>query len=76
MKTRIGTLEQRLGALEQKVDERLHDTRPIREAVQTQITELLSYFKKFDMLQEDFIEMKFKQRELESRVGKLEEKAS
>ena len=83
LKTRIGTLEQRLGAFEQKVDERLHDTRPIWEAVQNQITELRNemvssfrkFDRKFDVLQEDFIEMKFKQRELESRVGKLEEKA-
>ncbi len=91
LKTRLTTLEQkvdesvvRLNALEQKVDERLHDTRPIWEAVQSQITELRNemassfrkFDRKFDVLQADFIDIKYKQRELESRLDKLEEKAS
>jgi chromosome segregation ATPase len=80
LEQRFGSLEQRLDALEQKVDERLHDTRPIWEAVQNQMAELLANFRKFDrkfdVLQEDFIEMKYKQRELESRVKRIEEKAS
>ncbi len=45
--TRLGTLEQKVGtlgqtleALEQKVDERLKDTRPLWEAVQTQLQQI------------------------------------
>jgi len=37
---RLGSLETRLGSLETKVDERLKDTRPMWEAVQTQLAEL------------------------------------
>ena len=74
----------RLNTIEQKVDERPHDTRPIWEAVQSQITELRNemasnfrkFDRKFDVLQADFIDIKYKQRELESRLDKIEEKAS
>ncbi len=95
LKTRIGTLEKRLDSLEQKVDERLHDTRPIweavqnqiaelRESVQSQITELRSEMtknfqkidRKFDVFYEDIIDLRYKHRELDSRVDKLEEKKS
>jgi chromosome segregation ATPase len=40
LETRIGSLETRLESLETKVDERLKDTRPMWEAVQTQLAEL------------------------------------
>ena len=38
--SRVERLDSRLGSLEQKVDERLHDTRPIWEKVNTDIAEL------------------------------------
>ena len=48
----VHNIAARLSALEQKVDERLHDTRPIWEAVQNQITELraemIKNFQKID----------------------------
>jgi chromosome segregation ATPase len=40
VETRLGSLETRLESLETKVDERLKDTRPIWEAVQTQLAEI------------------------------------
>ena len=39
---RLGTVEDRLGSLDTKVEERLKDTRPMWEAVQTQIAEVES----------------------------------
>lgn len=38
--TRLGSLEDRMGTLEQKVEERLYDTRPIWEKVQADIAQL------------------------------------
>jgi predicted nuclease with TOPRIM domain len=38
--SRLGGLEERLGNLEAKVEERLKDTRPIWEVVQTQLAEI------------------------------------
>ena len=38
--TRLGGLENRFGNLEQKVEERLYDTRPIWEKVQSDIAQL------------------------------------
>ena len=40
IKTRLTPLEQRVESLEQKIEERLYDTRPIWESVQVQIAEL------------------------------------
>ena len=40
LETRLGSLENRLESLETKVDERLKDTRPMWEAVQTQLAEI------------------------------------
>lgn len=42
LEDRLGSVEARLETLESKVDERLKDTRPIWEAVQTQIAEVES----------------------------------
>ena len=42
IEARLGNVEARLEALETKVDERLKDTRPMWEAVQTQIAEVES----------------------------------
>ena len=38
--TRINSLDTRLGSLEQKVDERLHDTRPMWHKLEADITHL------------------------------------
>lgn len=62
---RLGALEQRLDNLEQKVDERLHDTRPIWEAVQNQIAELRKEMtkgfqridRKLDLFNEELIDL-------------------
>ena len=40
LSTRLESMEQRFGGLEQKVEERLHDTRPIWEQVQADIARL------------------------------------
>ena len=40
VETRLESLETRMGSLEIKVDERMKETRPMWEAVQTQLTEL------------------------------------
>ena len=40
LSTQLGSLEQRFGSLEQKVEERLYDTRPIWEKVQADIARL------------------------------------
>jgi chromosome segregation ATPase len=40
LSTRLESLEQRFGSLEQKVEERLYDTRPIWEKVQADIARL------------------------------------
>ncbi|HJQ67448.1 MAG TPA: hypothetical protein VKA70_00640 [Blastocatellia bacterium] len=95
LKNRVGVLEQRLESLEQKVDKRLHDTRPIWEAVQNQITELRESVqnqitelrtemtknfqkidRKFDYFAEEFVDIRYKQREHGNRLDKLEENKS
>jgi len=40
LETRVGNVESRLESLEVKVDERMKETRPMWEALQTQLTEL------------------------------------
>jgi chromosome segregation ATPase len=40
LETRLGSVDTRLASLETKVDERLKDTRPMWEVVQTQLAEL------------------------------------
>jgi chromosome segregation ATPase len=45
MESRIDSIDARLGSLETKGDERLKDTRPMWEAVQTQLGELRSELK-------------------------------
>ncbi len=89
--TDVKTLNGRVDSLEQKVDSRLHDTRPIWEGVQARLTtieseigslrtEVQAGFKKLDrrldVLNGEIIDLKDEHRELESRVDKLEEKAS
>ena len=82
LETRIGGLETRLESLEIKVDERMKETRPMWEALQTQLAELRESqdkgFRRFDhamdqvagnqtRLHADYVE-------LESRVYKIEKR--
>jgi chromosome segregation ATPase len=76
MEVRMGTLESRVGSLEskvdrldEKVDRRLQETRPIWEAVQTQLERLNS---KVDILISDFYEMRTDIVRLDKRVTSLE----
>jgi hypothetical protein len=81
---RLERLETRQERLETKVDERLHDTRPMWEALQTQITELRTDMEKgfrrldhkIELYHKTLIELYADHRDLEERVDKLEEKAS
>lgn len=84
LESRQERLEERLERLETKVDERLHDTRPMWEALQTQITELRTDMEKgfrrldhkVELYHKTLIELYADHRDLEERVDKLEEKAS
>lgn len=60
----------RLGTLEQKVDERLKETRPLWEAVQTQLQQI-NY--KLDALNKRFLHTEADLVALENRVTKLED---
>lgn len=67
-------------SLDEKVDARLRDTRPIWESVQAQLTEIRNDLhrldRKFDLLHEDVTNVRIKQRDLEDRIDKLERKPS
>lgn len=84
LESRQERLEERLERLETKVDERLHDTRSMWEALQTQITELRTDMEKgfrrldhkVELYHKTLIELYADHRDLEERVDKLEEKAS
>ena len=90
LENRQQSVEDRLQSLEQKVDERLYDTRPIWETVQLQISELREQmatgeemakgFRKLDskweMLAREVRDLYADERELERRVGNLESKVS
>lgn len=67
---RLGTLEQKVEALDQKVDERLKDTRPLWEAVQTQLQQI-NY--KLDAINKRFLHTEADLIALENRVTKLED---
>jgi len=74
----------RLQTLERKVDERLYDTRPMWEAVQTQIADLRSeqekefrkLHSKFDKLAQLVYEIYAEQREHDRRLNQLESPVS
>ena len=76
----VQSVDIRLQALEQKVNERLHDTRPLWEGVQMQLTEIKSDLRridrKFDVLHDDVIEVRIDQRDLDQRLDRLESKVS
>ncbi|MFN2479919.1 MAG: hypothetical protein ABR554_00350 [Pyrinomonadaceae bacterium] len=58
-----------MSALDEKVDRRLQETRPIWEAVQNQLERLNS---KVDILISDFYEMRTDMARLDKRVNSLE----
>jgi chromosome segregation ATPase len=82
--TLLGSVETRLESLEIKVDERLKETRPMWEAVQTQLAELNvsqeKGFHRFDRVMDrvsgDTNRIHGEQVELESRVDKIEKRLS
>jgi len=81
---RIGSMDGRLTALEEKVDRRLMETRPMWEAVQVQIESLNQKFgelsdkfdrldDKFDLVLSDLYDMRTKVKSLSKRVTTLED---
>ena len=81
---RLSDLQSEVSALSKKVDERLYDTRPMWEAVQSQVSELREEmekgFRKLDskgeLLAREFRDLFAEYRELERRVGNIESKVS
>lgn len=69
MARNIAGIDQRLTTLEQKVDERLKETRPIWEAVQEQLQRLVE---KFDAVLLDFYELRSELRIHGRRIAELE----
>ena len=80
----VQSIDARLQALEKKVDERLYDTRPLWEGVQTQLGELRTDIEKgfrqlnrqLDVLAGSIVRLDANQRDLEARVSDVESKAS
>lgn len=68
MEARMDRFELRLTGLEEKVDRRLMETRPIWEAVQAKLEELSEKFDrlndKFDLVTEDLYDMRSKVKRL------------
>jgi chromosome segregation ATPase len=73
MAKNIGGLDPRLTSLEQGVDERLKETRPIWEGVQEQLQKL---GEKFDGVLIEFYELRNELRIHGRRIGHLEERVS
>lgn len=67
---RLGGVGRRLEALEQKVDERLKDTRPLWEAVQTQLQQI-NY--KLEAINRRFLHTEADLVALDNRVTELED---
>jgi chromosome segregation ATPase len=78
--TRLDSIDARLTTLENKVDRRLQETRPIWEQVLARLdnleNEMRNGFRKLErqvgLLAEDILTVRADQRDLEKRVGKLE----
>jgi chromosome segregation ATPase len=73
MAKNIGSLDHRLTSLEERVDERLKETRPIWEGVQEQLQKL---GEKFDGVLIEFYELRNELRIHGRRIGHLEERVS
>jgi predicted nucleic acid-binding Zn-ribbon protein len=69
MAKNVGALDHRLTSLEERVDARLKETRPIWEAVQEQIQRLVE---KFDAVLLDFYELRSEQKIYGRRIAELE----
>jgi predicted nuclease with TOPRIM domain len=67
---RLNTLDQRLTSLEEKVDARLHETRPIWEAVRQRLTEIEKGLGTLNRRFKLFVNDAF---DLRSRVERLED---
>jgi predicted nucleic acid-binding Zn-ribbon protein len=65
----VAALGERLSALEEKVDRRLQETRPMWEGVQAQIRQLDG---KFDVVLRDLYELRSDQMFINRRVDQLE----
>ncbi len=73
MAKNIGSLDHRLTSLEERVDARLKETRPIWEAVQEQLQRLSE---KFDILLHEFYEVRAEIKIHGRRIAELERRAS
>lgn len=69
MAKNIGALDHRLTSLEERVDARLKETRPIWEAVQEQLQKLND---KFDILLHEFYDARAEIKNHGRRIGELE----
>jgi chromosome segregation ATPase len=69
MAKNVGVLDHRLTSLEDRVDSRLRETRPIWEAVQDQLQRLSE---KFDILLHEFYEVRAEIKIHGRRIGELE----
>ena len=73
-------MAERLSALETTVDQRLKETRPIWEAMQAQLDEVIrgiaNLNRKVDVLHGDIVQTRADQRHLEERVDDLQKKVS
>ena len=78
--TRLSDMDARLISLEEKVDTRLHDTRPIWEAVLARLDkiedEIKSIRRQMRVLHDDIIRTRSDQEDLYERVTKLEAEPS
>ena len=80
--TLLSSINERLTALEDKVDRRLQETRPIWEQVLARLDslegEVRTGFRKIERqlgtLAKDVLEVRADQRDLEDRIGRLEPK--
>jgi chromosome segregation ATPase len=78
METRFDSMETRLTTLEDKVDARLRETRPIWESVQQQLTEMATRIaaieKTLDDIRLRLNELYRDSYEMRGRIGRLEER--
>lgn len=76
MDERFNALDARMTALEEKVDTRLHETRPIWEAVLSRLdnieSEIKSVNRRVRVLHDDVLRVREDQEDLRERVTKLE----
>jgi len=73
MAKNIAALDQRLTTLEERVDSRLQETRPIWEAVQEQLRKIAG---KFDLVLDDLYEVRSDVRRHDRLLTKLENKTT